>query len=36
MDLEDHFNFLSGLDKIEWEKDLKCCDMKDNYKNYNC
>ena len=36
MDLEDHFNFLSGLDKNEEdEKKLTCCDLKDNYQNDN-
>ena len=36
MDLEDHFNFLSGLDKKEEdEKKLTCCDLKDNYQNDN-
>ena len=36
MDLEDHFNFLSTLDKKdEIEKDITCCDLKDNYQNDN-
>ena len=36
MDLEDHFNFLSTLDKKEEEeKELTCCDLKDNYQNDN-
>lgn len=36
MDLEDHFNFLSKLDKKEeTEKVLSCCDLKDNYQSDN-
>tara|TARA_Y100000817_G_scaffold309536_1_gene298826 strand:+ start:505 stop:1491 length:987 start_codon:yes stop_codon:yes gene_type:complete len=36
MDLEDHFNFLSTLDqKEEIEKDLTCCELKENYQNDN-
>ena len=35
MDLEDHFNFLSTLDKKVEKEDSKCCDLKDNYLNDN-
>ena len=36
MDLEDHYNFLSTLDKKkEIENDITCCDLKDNYQNDN-
>jgi len=36
MDFEDHFNFLSTLDKKEEGKEiLKCCDQKGNYQNAN-
>ena len=35
MDFENHFNFLSGLDKKEEEKCVKCCDLKENYQNDN-
>lgn len=36
MDLEDHFNFLSTLDKKEEIKPkISCCDIKDNYQNDN-
>jgi transcription initiation factor TFIIIB Brf1 subunit/transcription initiation factor TFIIB len=36
MDLEDHFNFLSTLDKKEEIKpEISCCDIKDNYQNDN-
>jgi len=35
MDFENHFNFLSELDKKEEEIKVKCCDMKENYQNDN-
>tara|TARA_B100000686_G_C16723733_1_gene936545 strand:- start:412 stop:1395 length:984 start_codon:yes stop_codon:yes gene_type:complete len=35
MDLEDHFIFLSTLDKKQEIKKETCCDLKDNYQNDN-
>ena len=35
MDFEDHFNFLSNLEKKEEEHGVKCCDLKENYQNDN-
>lgn len=35
MDFENHFNFLSTLDKKEEENSVKCCDLKENYQNDN-
>ena len=29
MDFEDHFNFLSELNKKEEVESVKCCDLKD-------
>ena len=35
MDFEDHFNFLSELNKKEEVESVKCCDLKENYQNDN-
>jgi transcription initiation factor TFIIB len=37
MNFDDHFNFLSNLEKKEEEElKVKCCDLKENYQNDNC
>ena len=35
MDYENHFNFLSELDKKGEEKEVKCCDLEENYQKDN-
>ena len=35
MDFEDHFNFLSELNRKEEKVETKCCDLKENYQNDN-
>ena len=35
MDFENHFNFLSELNKKEEEKSVICCDLKENYQSDN-
>jgi transcription initiation factor TFIIIB Brf1 subunit/transcription initiation factor TFIIB len=33
--LDKHFNYLSDLDEPSDKCELKCCEIKDNYQNYN-